>query len=70
MLTVGRPGAVLPAKIVVVTRQSNCHLILNTLTRAQRLAASVVRQLCIFPRKVFAVRIVLNALRHQWFGSC
>jgi hypothetical protein len=27
VLTAGLPGAVLPAKIVVVTRQSNCHLI-------------------------------------------
>jgi hypothetical protein len=27
MLTSGMPSAVLPAKVVVVTRQSNCHLI-------------------------------------------
>ena len=27
MLTAGLLGAVLPAKVVVVTRQSNCHLI-------------------------------------------
>jgi type I restriction enzyme S subunit len=33
MLTAGRPGAVLPAKIVVVTRQSNCHLIENSSTK-------------------------------------
>jgi hypothetical protein len=36
MLTSGMPSAVLPAKVVGVTRQSNCHLIVGILRLGQR----------------------------------
>jgi hypothetical protein len=40
MLTAGLPGAVLAAKVVVVTRQSNCHLISATCAEVRRMRRS------------------------------
>ena len=45
MLTSGMPSAVLPAKVVVVTRQSNCHLIDETSSDAQVTLQEQLRRL-------------------------